>query len=781
MRDLIERFDWAATPFGARSGWPVNLEVVLGLMLDSSEALAIWWGHDGHQIFNDAYAARLPAGEEARALGQSAASYWQDGWLAVAPHVRRVLASASSICTTNALVPLERNGRFEDTYWRYSFTPVRTASGAAGGVLVISTEITAQILTARRQQMLDWLRQESNAADTREALHALAAAAPDLNGDDVIKVSMTPLTAPPAVGIASDTQVRITAPDVGIEADLALAFAVSPKVALDDALRLFLEQFTVLVASARRRIDTEAARRVTEAERDRLLLDAPVGAAVMVGPELVYHLVNPIYAMVSGRPAEAMVGKPFVEVYPELDGSPVHASFQNVYRAGEPFVSPQPMLVQIHRNGGALDDRYFTYNLSPLRTLEGRVYGLMVIAVDVTVQVEARAEVEGLNLELQAAARAKDEFLALLGHELRNPLAPIVTALELMGMRDRSTDREQVIIRRQVHHLTRLVDDLLDVSRITRGKVELRKQAMNVDEVLLQAVEMVSPLIERKQQVLRVSVEPLRWYGDPARLAQIASNLLTNANRYSPAKASISLTSSVRDGQLEITVSDNGIGIGPDLLPHIFAPFFQGERKLHGAVGGLGIGLALVRNLAEMHGGTAVAHSPGSGQGSTFTVRLPLSEAPSTAVPGAQTAPSQAAQQARRSVLVVDDNIDAADTLADMLRTHGHRVSVAYTTQTALQAFVAGDIDLAVLDIGLPDISGYQLAELMRASGHNSKARYVALTGFGQQFDKDRTAASGFAAHLVKPVSTDVINALLQETRPVPRADVALPTPIGPA
>jgi signal transduction histidine kinase len=195
-------------------------------------------------------------------------------------------------------------------------------------------------------------------------------------------------------------------------------------------------------------------------------------------------------------------------VFPELEGSPVHEKFKAVYQLGEPFVS-QPTLVQIHRNGGALDDRYFTYNLSPLRTLDGEVYGLMVIAVDITVQVEARAEVEQLNTELQAAARAKDEVLALLGHELRNPLAPIVTALELMRMRDRSTDREQIVIRRQVGHLTRLVDDLLDVSHITRGKVELRKEEVEVREVLMRAVEMVAQLIEQRQQHLGVDIASL--------------------------------------------------------------------------------------------------------------------------------------------------------------------------------------------------------------------------------------------------------------------------------
>lgn len=363
--------------------------------------------------------------------------------------------------------------------------------------------------------------------------------------------------------------------------------------------------------------------------------------------------------------------------------------------------------------------------------------------------------------KLQAAARAKDEFLALLGHELRNPLAPIVTALELMRMRDRSTDREQIIIRRQVSHLTRLVDDLLDVSRITRGKVELRKEELDVQEVLLQAVEMVSPLIEQKRQSLQVDIDSVRWYGDPARLAQIASNLLTNASRYSPLAAHIEIKAGVVDGQLEIRVADNGMGIPMELLPRIFEPFVQGERKLHSAVGGLGIGLALVKNLAEMHDGSVTAHSAGSGQGSTFTVRLPLAVAAARSAPREDKPGAPKPATSRRNIIVVDDNIDAADTLADVLRADGHRVTVAYTPETALQAFSATNIDLAILDIGLPGISGYELADLMRESGCNTEVRYVALTGFGQLLDKERSSSANFAAHLVKPVNLGEIMAVL--------------------
>lgn len=762
MRSLIENMDWAATPLGARSDWPANLRATVSVMLEAPDAMVIWWGNDLRQIYNDAYAPRVENNGRVSSLGEPAADHWKEGWAAVAPQVALVLAGHPSKSYKDFLIHIDRDGRVEETYWTYSFTPVRDDAGAIRGVLVISTETTGQVLGARRQGTLDWLRQRLAGVDTNEALHMTVAAARDANpGDFQAVATMSTAAAAGFTAPESASCVCITSTDVGVDADIAVGFELSPRRPVDTAFRLFLEQFTLLVANARHRIDIEERRRIMEAERDRLLLDAPVGAAVMVGDELVYHLVNPIYAMVSGRPADAMVGKPFVDVYPELEGSPVHEKFKDVYRAGEPYTETQPTLVQIHRNGGALDDRYFNYNLSPLRTLDGKVYGLMVIAVDVTAQVEARTEVEQLNIELQAAARAKDEFLALLGHELRNPLAPIVTALELMRMRDRSTDREQIIIRRQVSHLTRLVDDLLDVSRITRGKVELRKEELEVQEVLLRAVEMVAPLIEQKQQHLRVDIEPLTWYGDPARLAQIVSNLLTNASRYSPSGAQVKIRAGVIDGWLTIEVSDNGMGIPTELLPRIFEPFVQGERKLHSSVGGLGIGLALVKNLAEMHGGSAIAHSAGSGHGSSFIVRLPMSAAPAGGKPEPGKPDEPLLNNIRRNVLVVDDNIDAADTLADMLRASGHSVTVAYTPETALEAFLKSPVDLVILDIGLPGISGYELADLMRESGGNTDVRYVALTGFGQQLDKERSQSAKFAAHLVKPVNLSDIKVLL--------------------
>jgi PAS domain S-box-containing protein len=641
---------------------------------------------------------------------------------------------------------------------------VRDDLGAIGGVLVMSMETTARVLASRRQHSLDVLRERLAGAGSEQALAQAAQAVALDNPDDLCGVVLTSA----ATGTASDAdavavaakplQLAISAKQVGVDVDLTVVFQRSATLPFDSAYRLFLEQFTILVAAARHRIDSETRRLIVEAERDRLLLDAPVGAAVMIGEALVYHLVNPIYAAVSGRPAAEMVGRAFVEVFPELRGTTVHQQFQKIYRSGEAFIS-EPTLVTIHRHGGELEDRYFTYNLSPLRTLAGQVYGLMVIAVDITTQVRARAEVERLNRDLQASANAKDEFLALLGHELRNPLAPIVTALELMRLREHSSHREQVIIRRQVKHLTRLVDDLLDVSRITRGKVELRKELVDVKSVLLRAVDMVTPILDEKQQDFRSSIQAMQWYGDPARLAQMVSNLLTNAARYSERGANIGLNAGAVEGMLEIEVTDDGIGIPAELLPKIFEPFVQGERKLRSSAGGLGVGLALVKNLAEMHGGVVEAISEGEGKGSTFIVRVPLQTPPQEQ--GAVPPPAVRAASAGKRLLLVDDNTDAADSLAELLRLHGHTVEVAYSPEVALELFAEHELDVAILDIGLPGMNGYQLAELMRKIPKNPHIRYLALTGFGQEANKAQSRDANFSAHLVKPPQLDDLLELL--------------------
>jgi PAS domain S-box-containing protein len=380
-----------------------------------------------------------------------------------------------------------------------------------------------------------------------------------------------------------------------------------------------------------------------------------------------------------------------------------------------------------------------------------------------TRDVTERREVEE---RLREASRAKDEFLAMLGHELRNPLAPIVTALELMKLKgDVGTTREQQVIERQVKHMTRLVDDLLDVSRVTRGLVRLDKEPIELADAVAKAVEVASPLLEQKQHHFSASVprSGLRLEADPTRLTQIIANLLTNAAKYTGRGGRISLGAGREGPELVLSVKDDGDGIGPELLPRVFEPFVQGYQSPERAEGGLGIGLTLVRSLVQAHGGSVCARSEGKGRGSEFVVRLPaLTGEEAGAEPPSASGRTPRAHAGRRRVLVVDDNVDAADLLAGLLRSSGHDVEVAHDGPQALDALATFTPDIAILDIGLPVMDGYELAARLREGLAAPRLRLVAMTGYGQESDRARSSAAGFDRHLVKPVAPRELLALIE-------------------
>jgi len=373
--------------------------------------------------------------------------------------------------------------------------------------------------------------------------------------------------------------------------------------------------------------------------------------------------------------------------------------------------------------------------------------------------------------QAEEASTAKDEFLAMLGHELRNPLSPILTALELMKLRgDGSLTREQEVIDRQTRHLIRLVDDLLDVSRITRGKVELRKQTVEVRDILAKATEIASPLLEQRRHHFEVHAPPrgLRLDADEARLSQVVANLLTNAAKYTPPGGHISLSARREGNDAVIEVRDDGIGIPASLLPHIFDLFVQGRQSSDRAEGGLGLGLALVRNLVAMHGGTVAARSAGAGKGSTFTVRLRALEderAPSRPQPGSRLVVA-APRSTRRRVLVVDDNEDARMLLGDILERAGHEVRAADSGPAALGLLDEFEPEIAVLDVGLPAMDGYELGSRLRALLGDRAPALVALTGYGQEADRARSKAAGFTAHLVKPLEAHELIATIDRCLP---------------
>jgi signal transduction histidine kinase len=365
--------------------------------------------------------------------------------------------------------------------------------------------------------------------------------------------------------------------------------------------------------------------------------------------------------------------------------------------------------------------------------------------------------------QLREADRRKDEFLAMLAHELRNPLAPISAGAQLLQSghaTDAAVQRTAGIIVRQVHHMTRLVDDLLDVSRVTRGLVTLTRVPLDISTIVVDAMEQADPLFKARQHRFEVALPPapLVVVGDHKRLVQVLVNVLNNAAKYTPAGGAIKLAVRADGGNVQLTVSDNGIGMSPELRGRVFELFAQADRSADRSQGGLGLGLALVKSLVELHGGSVAVDSGGEHQGSTFTITLPGTAQQQPSTPAA----SQALKPARRlRVLVVDDNIDAAQTLQLLLEAGGHQVSVSHTALAALDMAQTTLPELCLLDIGLPDINGFELARRLRALPQTARATLVAVTGYGRREDRAQAVQAGFDHYFVKPVDVDALLALI--------------------
>jgi signal transduction histidine kinase len=399
----------------------------------------------------------------------------------------------------------------------------------------------------------------------------------------------------------------------------------------------------------------------------------------------------------------------------------------------------------------------------------GIVYGkeeISELARALDAMAEALQEKEAQHLkaenQLREADRRKDEFLAMLAHELRNPLAPISAGAQLLQSGHAGAEavqRTAGIIVRQVRHMTRLVDDLLDVSRVTRGLVTLTRVPLDMAAVVADAVEQAEPLMQAREHRFEVALPdaPLVVNGDHKRLVQVLVNVLNNAAKYTPPGGEIKLAARVEEGQVRLTVSDNGIGMSPELRGRVFDLFAQADRNSDRSQGGLGLGLALVKSLVELHGGGVAVASEGERKGSTFTISLPVAAGAPAPKPAAR-----AVGPARRMrVLVVDDNVDAAQTLQMLLEAGGHRVRVAHTALEALEVAQATSPELCLLDIGLPDISGYDLARGLRSMAGTAKATLVAVTGYGRREDRDQADAAGFDHYFVKPVDVEALMALI--------------------
>jgi PAS domain S-box-containing protein len=477
--------------------------------------------------------------------------------------------------------------------------------------------------------------------------------------------------------------------------------------------------------------------------------------------------VNAAVERVTGLPARLFLGRTNREL-----GMPPHLcdewelAFGTVFETGRAVVSQFEIEVEGR-------PRHFVASIVPEYGPSGEVEQVLCCTRDST---EAWLAQEALR----RTDRQKDDFLATLAHELRNPLAPLRNGLTLLQRDVGPAEQRRVkqIMERQLNHMVRLVDELLDVARISQGKLALRRELLPLHSVLDQAVETCRPLLDAQRHALVWEGADLEWHvhGDATRLTQVVGNLLNNAAKYTPPGGTVTLRAAAEGEQLRITVEDTGIGIAPDMLEHVFERFVQVDQHLERAQGGLGIGLSVVKSLVEMHGGRVAAESDGDGRGSRFSVWLPRAQAghPSAIQvrPGPATSPGS-------RVLVVDDNKDAAETLALLLETLGQDARVVLSGAAALELAASGwRADLVFLDIGMPRMNGYELAGHLRALPGWRESLLVALTGWGADSDRARSLAAGIDVHLTKPVDPAQVEALLEKLSDVPRTATATPAPL---
>jgi PAS domain S-box-containing protein len=467
--------------------------------------------------------------------------------------------------------------------------------------------------------------------------------------------------------------------------------------------------------------------------------------------------VNQRYCQVVGRDAAELLRLRMQDITHEADLPGNLALFKKVVETGEAF--------QIEKRYVRPDGSHIWVNntvsriVLPNETEAQQRITVLAVVVDITAH---KAAEEALRL----ADKRKDEFLAMLAHELRNPLAPIGAAASILKLAKGDEVRTLQacdIISRQVKHMTGLVDDLLDVSRVTRGLVRLEKKKIDLKRVMSDAVEQARPLMEQRQHrlVAQTSPSPAFVEGDHKRLVQVVGNLLHNAAKFTPERGRITLSMDVDDGFVQIAVEDNGVGMTPELIKSAFELFSQAERTLDRSQGGLGIGLALVKSLVELHGGRVAASSEGPGRGSRFEIRLPLG-APPQEDRGTPSLLHKAAGR-RLKVLVVDDNVDAAQTLAMLIEALDHDVRVLHDPREALQCAEEIRPDICLLDIGLPHIDGLQLARMFRLSPALQTSRLVAVSGYGQDVDRERAFAAGFDRFFVKPIDETALDGLLND------------------
>lgn len=673
MQDRLRSFDWSRTELGPMAAWPQSLRIAVSICMDSRFPMFVWWGPNRINIYNDAYVPILGAKHPA-AFGQPAEPTWKEIWDVVGPQADAVMQRGEATWNERVLLVMQRKGYVEDTWFTWSYSPIRDEHERIVGMFCACVEDTPRVeLEAQRDRLLEQVQSE--------------------------------------------------------RARLAAAFSQSPA---------FL--------------------------------------AIMRGPEHVFESVNERYIELIGM--RNAIGRPVREVVPEVEEQGFFEVMDRVYSTGEPYVGQGVRLMLRRKDGNGLEPRFLDFVYQPLRGPDGAVTGILAHGNDVSHRHEieralgqALENAQRARGEAELASRMKDEFLATLSHELRTPLNAIIGWSHMMrreGATAKDLLRGAEVIERNARAQSAIIEDLLDMSAIISGKARLNVERVNVGALLRAAIDTARPSADAKHIRISTSLEGadgLDLHGDPNRLQQVMWNLLSNAFKFTPREGHVRVEARRADACLEVSVSDTGQGIAPEFLPFVFDRFRQADSSTTRRAGGLGLGLSIVKQLVELHGGTARVTSAGVDRGATFVVSLPLAGIQAAAEmrredeARAPRAPLNLPEEERaalagKRLLVVDDEPDARELVKKVLEDCRAEVKVAASTDEALGYLRRERFDVLVSDIGMPEKDGHELIRELRgfAVEQNGEIPAMALTAYARPEDRVKALRAGFQMHIAKPI-----------------------------
>jgi signal transduction histidine kinase/CheY-like chemotaxis protein len=776
MGERIRAYPWAHNPLGEPQLWPRGLRTAVRVLLTTQHPMFIFWGNEHTCLYNDAYSRSLGPEKHPSILGAPGRASWEEIWPIIGPQIEQVMRGEGATWNENQLVPIIRHGALQDVYWTYGYSPIDEPEfpHGVGGVLVVCTETTEQVLakqrlSAERERFVQLFDQAPTfLAVLRGPDHVIELANPeylrlvghravvgrkvvDALPDAVEQGYLTILDEVYRTGkpfSANGFRYAVQVSPEGPVEERYVDFVYQPITDRDGSISGILVQGVDITSRA----VADRALALGRARLDYATRLSGIGFWYCDLPFAELEWDERVRDHFFFETTARITIDDFYGRIHEEDRAPTRDAIDASIRNRTPY---DIVYRTVHPTTGAV---------KWIRALGGTDYAsdgtpthFDGVTVDVSAQKLDQQQLSMLNRQLREQDRRKDEFLATLSHELRNPLAPIRTAAKIIASPQLAPDqlqRAQMIIERQVTHMALLLDDLLDIARITQGKLRLKKERVALSNVMDAAIEAARPRLDGKNHHLSVSLpaEAISLDADPLRLAQILSNLLINAAKYSNAGSHIEVQATRQADTLSVSVTDNGIGLAQESIGGIFEMFSQVEEVEGRSEGGLGIGLALVRGLAELHGGTVEARSAGLGQGSEFTLRLPVYAHQFSSPQMADLAPLS---PERRRVLIADDNRDAAESLSLLLELSGHEVRVAHLGQTALSLAQTFRPDVALLDIGMPDLSGYEVARALRQEPWATDLQLIALTGWGQDDDRRSAMEAGFDHHMTKPVDPD--------------------------